>query len=666
MLAVSQWEGYTLHQIDCGNEVKICENLFQLTTNQVNDLKALGLKPSFYSGVLSGLLGSQFLSFFLVSVLLFFYGRKDWICYFASILLLCAGVDYSVDEFTIPMYPALVPLFHFEQMIFGFTFFFFFLYPDEKFFPRWMMYPAILIFALILFHYLFPGSLLDSFSWPVWARGWHYVIFNSLLIYSQTQRYRTYFSAEQKRRTLWFMISIICFVVGAILAVFLHHALLKLFYLGLMYIGIMFLPFTIGLSLMEQRMNNHSQVFNRSIVFSFLSIFVVIAFAIITGTLGVVFQSNSNVMISLITTALIAIVFHPIREKIQLAVNKLIYGEKEEPYTVLSSLVQRLEAVMSNQSVLPEIMESVAKVLKLSYAAVQYERNKGTPIILASYGLEPNAISEIPLTIQGNWIATLRLGSAHLENSLPPSKRFLLNDLVRQVAIAVQTALTADELQLSRERLVTTREEERRRLRRDLHDGLGASLASMSLQLDAAIYLMERDLNRSQQILTQIQSHLDQSISDIRTLVYALRPPALDEFGLMFALQQLIQHFSGAKMVITINGPERLPDLHAATEAAAYRIVQEALNNAVRHSKGTECKVDVVLEDQNLFIQIIDNGTGIPITKTSGIGLRSMRERAEELGGKCNFHVPLHGGMAISIILPIGNKTTFVKEQEHE
>jgi signal transduction histidine kinase len=655
IFAVSQWEGYILHQTNCGPNINLCENFFQLTLDQVNELNELGLKPSFYSGVLNGLLGSQFLSFFIVSVILFYYGRKDSICYLASILLLCAGVDYSVDEATISLYPSLVPLFHFEQMIFGFTFFFFFMYPDEKFFPKWIMYPAILIFVLILSHYLFPGSILDAYSWPVWARGMHYILFNSLLIYSQIKRFKSYYSMEQKRRTIWFMVCIICFVTGALLAVLLHHALLKLLYLGLMYIAIMFLPFIIGLSLLERKMDNHSQIFSRSIVFILLIIFVIIAFSIITGTLGVIFQNNGNVMVSLITTALIAILFHPIQGKIQVAVNKLIYGEKEEPYAVLSHLVQRLEAVMSSQSTLNEIMESVAKALNLSYIAVLDDLEGDRPRIIASYGLKSNTISEIPLTIQGNWIATLQLGTLHLENTLPPTKRYLMEDLIRQVALAVQTTLTADELQRSRERLVTTREEERRRLRRDLHDGLGASLASISLQLDAVNYLMEKDIHQSKQLVSKIQSHLDQSISDIRTLVYALRPPELDEFGLMFALRQLIQQFNKSRMDITINGPDRITSLHAATEVAAYRIVQEALNNAVRHSKGTVCNVKVELVKDHLHIQIEDDGKGIPIEKTAGIGLRSMRERAEELGGKCSFYIPELGGAAISIVLPVGN-----------
>jgi signal transduction histidine kinase len=192
--------------------------------------------------------------------------------------------------------------------------------------------------------------------------------------------------------------------------------------------------------------------------------------------------------------------------------------------------------------------------------------------------------------------------------------------------------LTAD-LQRSRERLVTAREEERRRLRRDLHDGLGPQLSSQTLTLSAIKKLLRQDPETAEHLLTDAITHAQEAIADIRRLVYALRPPALDDLGLLAVLQEQIHQYEALGLVLTLDAPEALPPLPAAMEIACYRIVQEALTNVVRHAHATHATVGLRVQQEALEVEVRDDGQGLPLGVRSGVGLRSMRERAEELGG---------------------------------
>ena len=209
--------------------------------------------------------------------------------------------------------------------------------------------------------------------------------------------------------------------------------------------------------------------------------------------------------------------------------------------------------------------------------------------------------------------------------------------------------LTAD-LQRSRQQLVTAREEERLRLRRDLHDGLGPALASVVWQADSARDLVYRKPSEAAQLLDSTIEQARSVLDDIRRLVYGLRPPALDELGLVGALEQAARQHQ--QVLVTIEAPDPLPALPAAVEVAAYRIVQEALKNAVEHGQARSCHVGLAL-DGDLCLAVSDDGMGLPETVEPGVGLVSMRERAEELGGTFAIHPRVASGTVVEVCLPL-------------
>jgi signal transduction histidine kinase len=199
--------------------------------------------------------------------------------------------------------------------------------------------------------------------------------------------------------------------------------------------------------------------------------------------------------------------------------------------------------------------------------------------------------------------------------------------------------------------------EERRRLRRDLHDSLGPALASLTLKLDTARNLLPHDPASTDKLLAELKTQTQTAIADIRRLVYDLRPPALDELGLTSAIrEQAAQYAHIDGLRVSLEAPEHLPPLSAATEVAAYRIASEALTNVVRHARARSCYIHLSLTDV-LQLEIADDGVGPPVNGHAGVGLTSMRERAAELGGTCLIERAPTGGTRVIARLPLSRET---------
>jgi signal transduction histidine kinase len=228
----------------------------------------------------------------------------------------------------------------------------------------------------------------------------------------------------------------------------------------------------------------------------------------------------------------------------------------------------------------------------------------------------------------------------------------LLVDLVRQAAIAIRASLLADELQESRERLVLGREDDRRRIRRDLHDGLGPALGGVAMRLDAAGNAVVSDPGRARELVRLARTEVRDALDDVRRLVHDLRPPALDDLGLRAALEQQAERMrSHVDVRVSADGLAVLP---AAVEVAAYRIVSEALTNVAKHAEAGRCEVGLVGEGAALVVEVRDDGIGIGEDVSAGVGLLSLRERAEELGGRCEVSCPEDGGTLVRAWLPLG------------
>jgi two-component system NarL family sensor kinase len=477
--------------------------------------------------------------------------------------------------------------------------------------------------------------------------------------------YRTLRSTADRQKIRWLMFaSLVCggstFFLWYLPTFILGQPLLNSDGLGLLVLPY---PLALAIAILRYRLFDIDILINRTLVYGILTASVVGVYILVVSTLGTLLHTSGSPFNSLLATGLIAVLFQPLRAQLQRLINRLMYGERDEPYAVLSRLGSRLEATLAPEAVLPTIVETVAQALKLPYAAIALKQDDAFSIT-TSYGLSQGKPLILPLVYHTETIGQLLLAERAPGDAFTAADQRLLEDIAHQAGVAVHAVRLTADLQHSRERLVTTREEERRRLRRDLHDGLGSTLAALHLQAGAIRAMVRHDPAAAEEELADLQAEIRSAVGDIRRLVYALRPPTLDELGLVAAIQQYAAQCSisgsgkeqamqtDANLHIVVEAPEQLPALPAAVEVAAYRVTQEALNNVTRHAQACSCVVRLALLD-GLQLEITDDGVGLPIEPHAGVGLLSMRERAAEVGGSCMIETAPGQGTRVLVKLPL-------------
>ena len=292
----------------------------------------------------------------------------------------------------------------------------------------------------------------------------------------------------------------------------------------------------------------------------------------------------------------------------------------------------------------------MASALRLPYVAVELRQTGGT--VTVAHGVVDPAPLVLPL-VQGNQpVGRLLVGQRAPGEPLTVAERRLLEDLARQITVVVLAVRLTSELQRARERLVLAGEEERRRLHRDLHDGLGPTLAGIVLGLDSARRALGGAQPAVEALLDQLKAEVQAAVAETRRLVYELRPPALDELGLVAALRKHAQGVGLGGQGVEVQAPEDLGGLPAAVEVAAYRIVLEALTNVRRHAHARHCQVQLGL-DGGLRLEVRDDGRGLGVDPPLGVGVVSMRERAAELGGWCTVGPAPGQGTSVQAWLPV-------------
>ncbi|HEX6302670.1 MAG TPA: sensor histidine kinase [Anaerolineales bacterium] len=421
------------------------------------------------------------------------------------------------------------------------------------------------------------------------------------------------------------------------------------------------LPLAIGFSILKYRLYDIDLVINRTLVYGALTAIVASGYVLVVTALGAILPAEGNLLPSLVATGVIAASFAPLREWLQRLINRLMFGERDDPYVVLSRLGQRLMTTPAPEATLHTITQTVATALKFPYAAIRLQQGDEF-VTRAEYGTSTAEGIALDLVYQNEVVGQFVVAPRAPGEPLAPRDRQLLEDIAHQAsAVAHAVRLTTD-LQRSRQRLVTAREDERRRLRRDLHDGLGPTLASHTLKLDTAMDLIHEQPDAAIEQLQDLYKQTQEIVADIRRLVHQLRPPALDDLGLVGAVQAHIQHSrrTGNRLHIAVDAlPEELPPLPAAIELAAYRITMEAVTNAIRHARAEHCQVRFHLVNglkRRLQIQISDNGQGLPRQLRHGVGITSMRERAQELGGWVRIEAGEGGGTLVCAELPLAEE----------
>ena len=463
-------------------------------------------------------------------------------------------------------------------------------------------------------------------------------------------------SEMERRQLLWLLLVGLILVpwVGVIWGVFSSGPILGL-------LAISLIPAAVTVAVLRHRLLDIRVVVSRALLYGLLTASAVGAYAGLVALLDLMVRSRVSFGVAVVASIIVAFCFNPARVWLQRLVDRALYGDRRDPVRAVSRVGERLAGIGAAGAGLSGVLEALCDSLRLPFAAVHFSSGE-----IAAYGTAPELRHAIGLSYDGTTVGELIVGLRSGQHRLSPPDIAVLRLLAGPLAVAAHATALSAALQESRSGIVTAREEERRRLRRDLHDGLGPVLTGIAFKADAARNTLkgaDAAAGPARDLLAGLRADTTAAIADIRRLVYGLRPPALDDLGLIGSLREqsarlaLRPDVSG--VAVTLNAPYHLPALPAAVEVAAYRIVTEAMTNAVRHSGAGRIEITLgVTDGTGLSIEVCDDGTGPPADWQPGVGVTSMRERAAELGGSCRFEAGPGGGGQVIALLPVDGRLT--------
>jgi signal transduction histidine kinase len=367
----------------------------------------------------------------------------------------------------------------------------------------------------------------------------------------------------------------------------------------------------------------------------------VAAFVLLDAAVG-----GRTALASGLAAGLTGVLVLPLGTRLTRGVDRLFYGDRADRYAVLSTFSATLRERLDIAEVPQAVCDAVVASLRLSSAELVVDDRRR-----AAAGVPAGAPTELPLRHRGQVVGTVTVTPRAGEAALDERDAELVAALADSAAPAVAALRLTDSLQAAREQLVAAREEERRRVRRDLHDGVGAALSGLRLQLDSARDLVADPL--AGKLLDAASEGLAEAVRDVRQVTDDLRPPALDDLGLAASIEGLARRVRTPALEVVVDVGD-LPALPAAVDVACYRIAAEALANAATHARASRVAVGLGAAGGELLLTVADDGRGLPaVPRPAGLGLSSMRRRAEEIGGRCSIESG-SGGTRVSVALPLG------------
>ncbi|RKN66040.1 ATP-binding protein [Paenibacillus ginsengarvi] len=565
----------------------------------------------------------------------------------------------------------------------------FLLFPNGRFVPRWTAAVFILILIIDVASFFNRGLIWNDMSGSEYLLAAWYIGTTSILIYSQIHRYLKISSLAQRQQTKWVVYGLVVGMTGFIGMSILFNprlndgsALTYVYLNAMINLSLLAIPVTLTMAVLRRRLWEIDPLVNRTLLYGTLSLCVAAIYIFTVYYLSGLFATGHNLFVSLTATAIVAVAFAPLKEKLQRLINRLLKGRHDDPYEVLLELGSQLVRPMAPEAMLEALASTVKQSLRLPYAGIGIRVGEQDAFVAAA-GTPVHEILSFPIVHRGETMGTFYLSARSPGEAFSPEDNRFLDVLLHQAGPIVENVnmtlgmkLLANDLQESREKLVLAREEERRQIRKNLHDDLAPRLAALALNAATAEKYVMKKPDIAIEMLGDLRKTIRMTVDEIRTLVHDLRPPSLDELGLIGAIQERISELNKPVRLladeqgtpplhIRLHEPPPLPDLSAAVEVAAYRIVTESLANVIKHSQATECtvKLDVSSSGQ-LAIEVTDNGTGLSsayaqrqrLPGKGGIGLQSLRERAAELGGHCSIEQAERGGTRVRAILPIQPK----------
>ncbi|MBB5966985.1 sensor histidine kinase [Planomonospora venezuelensis] len=399
------------------------------------------------------------------------------------------------------------------------------------------------------------------------------------------------------------------------------------------------LPAAIAVAVARHRLWDVDLLLARTLTLSALTATLLAAYAGCVLALGRYLDAGDG--LSPAGVAVAAALVQPAYTRIHARANQLVFGDRDDPVAALRRLGARLSGTGDPGELLGQVAESVGRTLRVRHVAVEEDG-----AVVAEWGGPGGPAERVPLRHRGREIGALVVGEP-----LRSRDRAVLAELAPHVAVTVRAHRLGADLARSHQRLLAAREEERSRLLRELHDGVGPTLAALAFQADRGRRLVAGRSPEAERLLDDLAARIRSTVADVRAIVDDLRPPPLDGLGLAGALAELGRGFAGS-LAVEVDAGGGLPPIPAAVELAAYRIAAEALSNAARHAGASRCAIRL-RAGRELEIRVDDDGAGVPERPRAGVGLGSMRRRAAELGGSFEIRPAPGGGTGVLVRLPL-------------
>jgi signal transduction histidine kinase len=450
---------------------------------------------------------------------------------------------------------------------------------------------------------------------------------------------------------------------------------------GLIHLSFVAIPVAIGIAILKYRLYDIDVVINKTLLFGAMAAFITLVYvAIVVGIGNLVGTGGKpNLALSIVATALVAIAFEPVRERVQRVANRLVYGKRATPYEVLSQFSERVADVYSSEDVLPQMASVLGEGTGASRADV-WIRLGDTIAPTASWPIGdgpppapvdvsgqlpasvPGVSRIVPVRHQGELLGAVSVNKRPGE-TLTPVEEKLLADLAAQAGLVLRNVHLTTELQIqlteisrqavelraSRQRIVATQDAERRRLERNIHDGAQQNLVALTVKLRLATNLAKRDPERARDSVKALEDESDQALATLRALARGIYPPLLQEQGLVAAVRADAEKMAVPSDVTADDIDRYSPDV----EAAVYFVCLEALQNVTKHAKASHVQITLHSRQTALSFDIADDGTGFDVTKDSkGSGLRNMSDRIDAMGGRLEIRSAPQG-TTVSGVVPI-------------
>ena len=405
-------------------------------------------------------------------------------------------------------------------------------------------------------------------------------------------------------------------------------------------IGLAGPPVAIAIAMLRHQLFDVELTLSRTVAFGLITaVGVAVYVVLVYGVQAVAPGSRWGVLL----VAVAALVAAAARDRVQEVVDRRLFGHRHNAYAVVADVGKRVAAASQPVDALQRLVDGLRESLRLPYVAYESES------LTLTSGTPTHGSRVVPVQALGAGVGHLHVGLRTPRERWTEHEENAVAEVAARAGTLAYAAELVGDVARSRGRIVAAREEERRRLRADLHDGVAPALAGTALQLDSlARRLRPVDEELAERAL-RLRDGLRAGVGELRAVVHGLRPPVLDQLGLAGAVRQLVAGHEQPRTSVRVG---ELAPPHAAVEVAAYAIAAEGFGNALRHSVAS--RVEVSLEDvgDDLVVTVSDNGVGMPSKVTAGVGMRSMQERAAEVGGRVVVTATPGGGTTVTAYLP--------------